>query len=88
MQSQSENTQGYHFFTRLIRGYNDIKIWMIFRSWNWTDYWQYFLFMKITKDDGSPYEPSTIKSFQSSISRHLIDTRNICIITDRKYLTN
>lgn len=42
-------------------------------------------FMKVTKSDGSPYEPGTVKAFQSSISRYLTDKLNISIIKDKEF---
>ena len=42
-------------------------------------------FMSVKKEDGSPYEPTTVKSFQSSLSRFLLEKRNINILLDREY---
>ena len=42
-------------------------------------------FMKVTKSDGTPYEPGTVKAFQSSISRYMNDKLNISIIRDKEF---
>ncbi|VDI57125.1 Hypothetical predicted protein [Mytilus galloprovincialis] len=42
-------------------------------------------FMKVTKLDGTPYEPGTVKAFQSSISRYMTDKLNISIIRDKEF---
>ncbi|CAC5419428.1 unnamed protein product [Mytilus coruscus] len=39
----------------------------------------------MTKSDGTPYEPGTVKAFQSSISRYLTDKLNISIIKDKEF---
>ena len=41
---------------------------------------RYFLVVK--KKDGSEYEPETLKSFQSSLNRYLMDKINVNIIED------
>ncbi|CAC5388409.1 unnamed protein product [Mytilus coruscus] len=41
--------------------------------------------MKVTKSDGTPYEPGTVKAFQSSISRYRTDKLNISIIKDKEF---
>lgn len=75
---------GINLFTRLISGNNDIRSLDDIPVMELDRILARFLLMKITKDDGSPYEPSTIKPFQSSISRHLLDTRKLCIIKDKE----